>query len=117
MINGGNEIMLEYKEIQLLVALENRKGFKELNSCFDYVDSIRKDDKTWMVSVFIEPVGKLTVRGPDLENILAFWLHLFQTQPHDWDYAKSGWHLENYLESFTWKHPGEAKDIWSKRSN
>jgi hypothetical protein len=108
--------MLGYKEIRLLIALENRESFRDQETCFDYVDSICREGSNWAVSVFVEPVGILTVRGEDLANVLSFWISLFQSQPEDWGFAKSGWHLEHHLETFYWKHPEDAQDVWKKES-
>jgi hypothetical protein len=64
------------------------------------------------VRSFIEPVGNLEVRGRKLSQVLSFLSTLFKTQPTDMSSGLAARHLDEYLETFKWEKPEDARNVW-----
>lgn len=86
-----------------------------INTCCDYVDSLRYEDDCFGVTVFVEPCGNITKWGRSWNIILDWWITVFATQPDDWDYCKAGWHLWRLAEDDLLDlNDDDASLIWRK---
>lgn len=81
-----------------------------LDTCCDYVDSLRICDSRYGVTIFVEPCGDITKWGPSFETVLDWWLTVFSTQPDGWDYCCAGWYLNELAERGL---SDDASVVWS----
>lgn len=101
---------MEYNEIQVLNSIMAENAFGN-NTCFDYVDSIKKRGDVWQVTVFVEPAGYITKSGEKLIDVLEWWYSVFDLQPATKEYAEAGWHLWALKDKIDNLSPTE---IWGK---
>lgn len=88
--------ILDFEEIEALLELGNT-DYGE-NTCFDYIDSIKKIGDKYRVVIFVEPVGNISFAGNNLLKLLKFLKELFLKQPADMSYVDAGYHLLNFLQ-------------------
>jgi hypothetical protein len=92
------------------------------NTCSDYVDSIYYEDGKYGITVFVEPCGDITKWGNSINEVLDWWIEVFERQPEDWDYCKAGWYLDELAErglpenpDLVWPIEIESKE-WQRES-
>lgn len=66
---------------------------KIMNSCFDYIDNVSNYNNRFYVTIFIEPVGLVSLNSSSYEKLIEGVNKLFNSQPEDYGYVKAGYVL------------------------
>lgn len=63
------------------------------NSCFDYIDNVSNYNNRFYVTIFIEPIGIISLNSSSYDKLVEGVNKLFNSQPLDFDYIKAGYVL------------------------
>lgn len=110
----SDELIVSY-DVLMKVEHLNQHRTRQLdhfgpNTCCDYVDSLTVKDGRYGVVMFVEPCGNITKYADSWDAALDWWITVFARQPHDWDYCRAGWYLDELAHERGL--PDSVNDVW-----
>lgn len=94
---------IQEKDIDKVIDFVTEMSEKE-NNCFEFISNIfikRYNDEEYIgITVFIQPIGYITLHGQTFENTLNGWRDILLKQPYKMDYNQAGFFIHNKNKSF-----------------